>query len=144
MKTFTEELLRLFSSKTRCTILELMAKGYDHPEDLAKKLDLTRQGIDKHLIELHDWGLLERNAIFPPDGRPKIVYELTGECRQLLSALEKVGESYKESMIDRAETEMGNLDTRLADGELDEELYYRKVRDIKKRWRYHILKNEKD
>ncbi len=144
MKDFTEDLLRLFSSRTRCQIMELMAKGYDHPEDLSKKLDITRQGIDKHLLELHDWGLVERNAIFPPDGRPKIVYELTSECRQLLLTLDTVGGNYKESMIARAEDQMDTLDTKLADGELDEELYHRKIREIKKRWRYNELKNEKD
>lgn len=144
MDTFTEDLLRLFSSTTRCSILELMSKGYDHPEDLAKKLELTRQGIDKHLLELHDWGLVERNAIFPPDGRPKIVYELTGECRQLLDTLDKVGDSYRESMIYRAETAIEHLDSKLAEGELDEEIYERKIKEIKKRWRYHQIKNEKD
>ncbi len=144
MKDFTEDLLRLFSSRTRCRILELLGKGYDHPEDLAKKLELTRQGIDKHLLELHDWGLLERNAIFPPDGRPKIVYELTKECRQLLETLDRVGMSYMESMIDRAETEIEHLDSKLADGELDEEIYMKKVREIKKRWKYRKLKSEKD
>ncbi len=144
MKDFTEDLLKLFSSRTRCQILQLMSKGYDHPEDLSKKLDITRQGIDKHLLELHDWGLVERNAIFPPDGRPKIVYELTGESKQLLKTLDMVGDSYKESMLARADDQIDVLDTKLAQGELDEDLYYRKVADIKKRWRYSELQNEKD
>ncbi len=52
--------------------------------------------------------------------------------------------SYKESMLARADDQIDVLDTKLADGELDEELYHRKVADIKKRWRYRELQNEKD
>ncbi len=144
MEKFTEDLLRVFSSPTRCTIIELMNKGYDHPEDLAKKLEMTRQGIDKHLLELHDWGLVERNAIFPPDGRPKIIYELTKQCRQLVNTFDKIGERYLDTMISRADTEMENLDIKLAEGKLSEEIYEKKVEEVKKRWKYDRLKNEKD
>ena len=144
MKDFTEDMLRLFSSPTRCNIMGLLSKGYDHPEDIAKKLKLTRQGIDKHLLELHDWGLVERNAIFPHDGRPKIIYELTRECRELLTTLDKVGESYMESMMSRADREISLLDDRLAEGELAEELYHKKVSEVRKRWRYDRLMREKD
>ncbi|MFO8109042.1 MAG: ArsR family transcriptional regulator [Thermoplasmata archaeon] len=144
MKKFTEEMLSLFSSPTRCTIIELMSKGYDHPEDLAKKLEMTRQGVDKHLLELHDWGLVERNAIFPPDGRPKIIYELTKECRQLRNALDNIGDKYRETMISRAENELEHLDTKLAEGDLAEEIYEKKVREVKNRWNYDRLRIEKD
>ncbi len=144
MKKFTEDVLSLFSSPTRCMIIDLMGKGYDHPEDLAKKLDMTRQGVDKHLLELHDWGLVERNAIFPPDGRPKIIYELTKQCRQLTNTLDKIGDRYKETMISRAEVQLENLDMKLAEGELAEEIYEKKVAEVKKRWKYDLLKNEKD
>lgn len=134
----------MFSSPTRCTIIDLLCKGYDHPEDLAKKLKMTRQGVDKHLLDLHDWGLVERNAIFPHDGRPKIIYEPTKECRQLVTTLDSVGEKYKETMINRAETEIEHLDAKLAEGELAEEIYEKKVNEIKRRWMYHRLLNEKD
>ncbi len=144
MKKFTEDMLSLFSSPTRCSIIELLGKGYDHPEDLAKKLKITRQGVDKHLLELHDWGLVERNAIFPPDGRPKIIYELTKQCKQLVSTLDKIGDRYKETMISRAETQLEHLDMKLAEGELAEEIYEKKVDEVKRQWKYDLLKNEKD
>lgn len=144
MKKFTEDMLSLFSSPTRCMIIDLMSKGYDHPEDLAKKLEMTRQGVDKHLLELHDWGLVERNAIFPPDGRPKIIYELTKQCSQLVNTLDKIGGRYKETMISRAEIQLEHLDMKLAEGDLAEEIYEKKVAEVKKRWKYDALKNEKD
>lgn len=144
MNEFTEEMLRLFSSKTRCRIIELLGEGWDHPDDIADKLDMTRQAIDKHLLELHDWGLVERNAIFPPDGRPKIIYEQTKQCRQLTRTLDKVGDRYKDTMISRAEMEIDQLDSKLAKGEISEEVYDKKVAEVKKRWNYRELTNEKD
>lgn len=144
MNEFTEDMLKLFSSSTRCRIIELLGEGWDHPEDLAKKLDMTRQAVDKHLLELHDWGLVERNAIFPPDGRPKIIYERTKQCKQLINTLEKVSKRYKETMISRAQMEMDQLDMKLAEGQISEEVYDKKIAEIKKRWNYNRLINEKD
>ena len=140
MKGFTKDLISLFSSGTRCRIIEMLGSGYDHPEDIAEELGMTRQAIDKHLIELHDWGLVERNAIFPPDGRPKIIYELTKECKQLLKVLDKIGDRYRTSMIDRAEREMEQLDLKLIEDELAEKIYEKKIKEVKKRWRYDELK----
>lgn len=144
MNEFTEDMLKLFSSSTRCRIIELLGEGWDHPEDLAKKLDMTRQAVDKHLLELHDWGLVERNAIFPSDGRPKIIYERTKQCKQLINTLEKVSKRYKETMISRAQMEMDQLDMKLAEGQISEEVYDKKIAEIKKRWNYNRLINEKD
>ncbi len=143
MKKYTEELLSLFSSSTRCKIIEMLSEGYDHPDDLAEDLDLTRQAVDKHLLELHDWGLVERNAIFPPDGRPRIVYELTTECKQLTKTLDRISDRYRQTIIDRAEREIENLDDKLADGDLSEKIYNKKVEKVKERWGYEELKDEK-
>ena len=148
MKEFTEDLVSLFASGTRCKIIEMLRQGYDHPEDIAEDLEMTRQAVDKHLIELHNWGLVERNAIFPPDGRPKIVYELTSECRQLVKVLDSIAEKYKQSMVKRAEKEIEHLDMKLAEGELAEKIYNKKIKEVKERWHYDELKeveeNEKD
>jgi len=114
----------------------MLNSGYDHPEDIAEDLDMTRQAVDKHLIELHDWGLVERNAIFPHDGRPKIIYELTRECKQLAQVFDRIGDKYRSSMINRAEKEMEQLDIKLAEGEIAEKIYDKKIQEIKKRWNY--------
>ncbi len=143
MKDYTEDLLSLFSSGTRCKIIDMLKEGYDHPDDLAEELDITRQAVDKHLLELHDWGLVERNAVFPPDGRPKIMYELTKECRKLISTFDKIADRYKDSMIRRAENEIENYDIKLAEGEISERVYMKKVEETKKKWNYDELKNKK-
>jgi len=116
MKEFTKEMIGIFSSETRCKILEMLGEGYDHPDELAEELGLTRQAIDKHLVELHDWGIVERNAVFPHEGRPKIVYELTKAGKKLMNTLDNLSERYKETMLERAEEEIEQLDMKLATG----------------------------
>src|SRR3989449_3498121 len=69
------ELIRIAGSETRRQILRLLQQGFDHPEDLAKKLKIRRTSVDKQLVELFAWGLVDRAAIFPPNGRPRILFQ---------------------------------------------------------------------
>lgn len=142
MKDYTKDLLSLFSSSTRCKIIEMLREGYDHPDDIAEELGITRQAVDKHLIELHDWGLVERNAVFPPEGRPRIIYELTKECNRLTKTFDKIAEKYKETMIERAEEELEKWDIKLAEGEISEKVYKKKIKEIKRRWDYDNIKGK--
>lgn len=144
MRGFTKEMISIFSSKTRCEILEMLREGYDHPDDLAEELGLTRQAVDKHLVKLHDWGMVERNAVFPPEGRPKIVYEITRSGKKLMNTLDKLARRYRSTMIERAENEIEQLDRKLAEGELSEKVYKKKLKEIKQRWGYTDLIEEQD
>ena len=91
------ELVRIASSETRRQILRLLQQGFDHPEDLAKKLKIRRTSVDKQLLELFQWGLVDRAAVFPPNGRPRIVYQVTQRGRDLLELLERVVKEYSAS-----------------------------------------------
>lgn len=122
--------------------MEMLREGYDHPDDLAEELELTRQAVDKHLILLHDRGMVERNAVFPPEGRPRIVYELTKSGKRLMNTLDKLAERYKGTMVERAENEIEELDMKLASGDLSEKIYKKKVKEVKDRWDYTELKDE--
>jgi len=117
-------------------------EGYDHPDDLAEELGLTRQAVDKHLVKLHEWGMVERNAVFPPEGRPKIVYDLTRSGKKLMNTLDKLARRYRATMIERAENEIEQLDRKLAEGELSEKVYKKKIKEIKQRWGYTELIEE--
>ena len=88
------ELIHIAASETRRQILRLLQQGFDHPEDLAKKLKIRRTSVDKQLAELFQWGLVDRAAIFPPNGRPRIVYQVTQRGKDLLDLLERVVKEY--------------------------------------------------
>lgn len=129
------ELIRIASSETRRQILRLLQQGFDHPEDLAKKLKIRRTSVDKQLIELFNWGLVDRAAVFPPTGRPRIVYQVTQRGKDLLDLLERVVKEYSESFRADFERELETLEAKLAAGEIAEEMYFKKRKEIEARYK---------
>ena len=128
------ELVRIASSETRRQILRLLQQGFDHPEDLSKKLKIRRTSVDKQLLELFQWGLVDRAAVFPPNGRPRIVYQVTQRGRDLLDLLERVVREYTGSFRADYERELETLEAKLAAGEIAEEMYFRRRKEIEARY----------
>src|SRR5512137_1992942 len=128
------ELVRIASSETRRQILRLLQQGFDHPEDLSKKLNIRRTSVDKQLLELFQWGLVDRAAVFPPNGRPRIVYQVTQRGRDLLDLLERVVKEYRESFRSDHERELEALEGQLASGEIAEEMYFKKRKELEARY----------
>jgi predicted ArsR family transcriptional regulator len=128
------ELVRIASSETRRQILRLLQQGFDHPEDLAKKLKIRRTSVDKQLLELFQWGLVDRAAIFPPNGRPRIVYQVTQRGRDLLDLLERVVKEYRDTFRMDYDRELEALEGRLASGEIAEEMYFKRRKELEARY----------
>lgn len=128
------ELIRVASSETRRQILRLLQQGFDHPEDLAKKLKIRRTSVDKQLVELFQWGLVDRAAVFPPSGRPRIVYQATQRGKDLLELLERVVREYSGTFRSDYERELETLEGKLASGEIAEEMYFKRRRELEARY----------
>ena len=128
------ELVRIASSETRRQILRLLQQGFDHPEDLAKKLKIRRTSVDKQLLELFEWGLVDRAAIFPPNGRPRIVYQVTQRGKDLLDLLERVVKEYTAAFRSDYDRELESLEAKLAAGEVAEEMYFKKRKELEARY----------
>ena len=134
--------LEVLASESRQRILALLAKGVDHPEDIATKLKLRRQGVDKQLLELYEWGFVERSAMIPASGRPRIVYRLSGRGQELVAKLEALMREYHEEMRDEYRQTTQALEDRLASGELDEEAYTKQRASLEARYA-HFLQDAK-
>jgi predicted ArsR family transcriptional regulator len=128
------DLIRIASSETRRQILRLLQQGFDHPEDLAKKLKIRRTSVDKQLVELFGWGFVDRAAVFPPAGRPRIVYQVTQRGKDLFDLLERVVKEYSAAFRGDFERELEALETRLAAGEIAEEMYFKRRKEIEERY----------
>ncbi len=128
------ELVRIASAETRRQILRLLQQGFDHPEDLSKKLKIRRTSVDKQLLELFAWGLVDRAAVFPPNGRPRIVYQVTQRGRDLLEVLERVVKEYTSAFRLDFDREMEALEAKLAAGEIAEEMYFKKRKELEARY----------
>jgi len=132
------EILRIATSPTRLQILKLLRQGFDHPEDLAKKMKIRRQAVDKQLSELFDWGLVDRSAVFAPTGRPRIVYRVTLRGGDLVDLLERAAKDYKASFRGDFEQELEGLEAKLAAGEIAEEMYFKKRKEIEARYQWVV------
>jgi len=128
------ELIRIAGSETRRQILRLLQQGFDHPEDLAKKLKIRRTSVDKQLVELFAWGLVDRAAIFPPNGRPRIVYQVTQRGKDLLDLLERVVKEYTSSFKSDFTRELEALEAKLAAGDIAEEMYFKRRKELEARY----------
>ncbi len=132
------EILRIAASPTRLQILKLLRQGFDHPEDLAKKMKVRRQAIDKQLLELFGWGLVDRAAVFPPTGRPRIVYHVTQRGGDLVDLLEKAARDFRESFREDFQRSLEELEAKLAAGEIAEEMYFKKRKEIEARYKWVV------
>jgi len=135
--------LEVLASESRQKILALLAKGVDHPEDLATKLKLRRQGVDKQLMELYGWGFVDRSAMIPASGRPRIVYRLSGRGQELLGKLDGLMQEYGEGMRDEYRQTIQGLEDRLAAGELDEEAYLKQKQSLETRYANFVKEAKK-
>ncbi|MFQ6106196.1 MAG: ArsR/SmtB family transcription factor [Thermoplasmata archaeon] len=134
MDSLEVKILGLVSSPTRIQICELLSKGVDHPDELARRLKLSRQSIDKHLLALHRMGIVERSAVFPTDGRPKIVYSLGGPAALLLGRIDDSLRLYAMTKANEYRETLLTLDDDLAAGRLDEQVYRHRRRSLKKQY----------
>lgn len=127
-------LLQVVASPSRQRILELLSKGVDHPEDLARRLKLRRQSVDKQLLELYGWGFVDRSAVFPADGRPKIVYHISERGSELLGEVATLLRVYEEGMLADYRQNLEFLEGKLAAAELDEEAFRSRRRALEARY----------
>ncbi len=134
MKEQAFRIAKSLSSKTRLEIIDALSQGMEHPEEVAVHLGIKRQSVDKHLMLLHNLGIVERSAVFPPEGRPKIVYSLTEEGKALLKDMDAVADRHTKRMKGRYLSEKRVLDATLAEGELSEDVYLRKLGALKRRY----------
>jgi len=128
------ELIRIAASETRRQILHLLQQGFDHPEDLGKKLKIRRTSVDKQLAELFEWGLVDRAAVFPPNGRPRIVYQVTQRGKDLFELLERVVKEYTIGFKSDFARELEALEAKLAAGEIAEEMYFKRRKELETRY----------
>jgi predicted ArsR family transcriptional regulator len=128
------ELIRIAASETRRQIMRLLQQGFDHPEDLARKLKIRRTSVDKQLAELFQWGLVDRAAVFPPNGRPRIVFQMTQRGKDLLDLLERVVKEYTGGFKSDFARELEALEAKLAAGEIAEEMYFKRRKELESRY----------
>ncbi len=121
----------------RLRILEIL-KEEKHPEDLARELGITRQGVDKHLSILYRYSFVDKKVKM--DKRPMVFYRITSEGEDFLANFENMVQEHVMSVRNRYKDEIFNLDRMLVDGEIGESEYWRLRKKLEVRYEWLNLK----
>jgi predicted ArsR family transcriptional regulator len=141
VKEETVELLRTLCSKERSRLTALLMKGVRHPADLGSRLGVSRQSVDRHLQYLHRWGIVERMVSSPPMGRPRVEYRVTSEALELMDSLDDLVLEYRERTLVAYRGKVRDLDVKLASGELDEDSYLVRLRELQRRYAAFLMEH---
>ncbi len=128
------DILGLVSSSTRMQICDLLSKGVDHPDELAKRLKLRRQSVDKHLLALYRMGIVDRSAVFDSDRRPRIVYSVSSPASLLIGRIVEALRLYAMTKANEYRESLLTLDDDLSAGRLDEQVYEQQREALEKQY----------
>ena len=101
-----------------------------NPADLAKKLSLTRPGIEKHLKMLRTFWLIEREVESWPS--PRFVYGLTQVGRDFLNRLTDLFDSYTHETGGSIVSEIETIEKRFILGKIKRHQYEEELKELKK------------
>lgn len=111
----------VLTSPTKIEIIRIL-KTPRTPDQLATSINITRQGIEKHLKEMMKYGIVDRKW-FMGFRRPRIEYFLTEAGVKFYRDLESLWKNHiilSESYI---KDKIRSLDLKLADGAIDSKIY---------------------
>ena len=125
----------------RLKILKMLGKER-HPGEIAVELHITRQGVDKHLAMLYRYGLVDKRVKM--EARPMVFYRITPEGEEFLRNFEDMAQSHIMSVRNRYKEELLNLDRMLVEGKINEAEYWRKRRELQKRFQWVMSHGDKE
>jgi len=126
------EIIHRLSSKEKRKIIELIKNGINHPEDIAREMKITRQGVDKHLRELYRYGIIEKYWVI--GRKPRIVYNLTSLGEWLYNSLLSLEKNFIRKAREEFKDILRNLDKEFLSGNISKKDYLARISEEKKRF----------
>jgi len=71
-------------SERRLEMIINIEKGISNPKELAKKMDIGRSTIEKHLRVLTEGGILKKYPGLSSEGQLRVYYKIRENARKLL------------------------------------------------------------
>jgi DNA-binding HxlR family transcriptional regulator len=90
------EVFKALSNSYRLQIVELVYEKERRPHELEKALSMTRGGLERHLKQLTDCGLLEKEN-FIESGRAKVKYYLSEEAQDFFDKVTTLTQTFIQS-----------------------------------------------
>lgn len=101
------------------------------PDDIAVKLGITRQAVDKHIKEMQAYGAVEK--IWVTSGRrPRVEFRLSSTGRHFYSSLSRFIDDYRLQGLDDLENHIKSLDLQLISGEINQSRYYEMRKELER------------
>lgn len=99
------------------------------PDDIAEKMMITRQGVDKQLKELLSYGIVEKRW-FIGYNRPKVEFFLTEFGSKLYKDIEELMKKFRASGQNAVNEKLRILDLSLLDGSITIKKYQKEKEEI--------------
>jgi DNA-binding HxlR family transcriptional regulator len=90
------DVFKALSSPYRLQIIELVYEKERRPHELEKALSMTRGGLERHLKQLVDCGLIEKEN-FIESGRAKVRYYVSEEAHDYFNKARAITETFIKS-----------------------------------------------
>ena len=87
------EIFRALANSYRLQIVELLYEKERRPHEFEHELEMTRGGLERHLKQLVDCGLVEKEN-FIEEGRAKVKYSLREEAKEFYGKTKKMTEKF--------------------------------------------------
>lgn len=87
------EIFRALANSYRLQIIELLYEKERRPHEFENELEMTRGGLERHLKQLVDCGLVEKEN-FIEAGRAKVKYSLSEEAREFYGKTKRMTEKF--------------------------------------------------
>ncbi|MFX0101823.1 MAG: ArsR/SmtB family transcription factor [Candidatus Hodarchaeota archaeon] len=100
-----DKILSVLKDATRRKILSILKENRMTAENIRESIDITRPGLEKHLKQMLEIGIIERKAEMYPNLR--YVYFLPDSANELLENLLEIFKQYRASLRDEL---MNSLD----------------------------------
>lgn len=87
------EIFRALGNSYRLQIVELLYEKERRPHEFENELEMTRGGLERHLKQLVDCGLIEKEN-FIEEGRAKVKYFLSDEAKEFYEKTKKTTKKF--------------------------------------------------
>lgn len=121
--------INLLTSPAKLSVVHLLNTPKT-PDDIAAALNITRQGADKQLKELEEYGIVERKW-FIGYNRPKVEFYLTDLGSALYRDLEALERKFRKSGNDAFTAKIRALDLDMLEGRITVAKYNKEKRKLK-------------
>ncbi len=117
-----DEIVHRLTSGPKLMLSEMLEKPMS-PEEIAVKLGITRQAVDKHIKEMQSYGILEK--IWVTSGkRPRVEFKLSATGTYFYRSMADLINDYRKHGLEDYENQLKAIDLKLISGGISQSRYY--------------------